>query len=73
MVLEKRFERSEAEHLIENFIYDPIFFDETERSLLLFDQSGHGHPDFHPHALACHGGKSFEINSVEQLAMESEL
>ena len=44
-----------------------------ERGFLFFHQLGDGSADFRAYALAGHGRKGFEIDTVEKLAMEREL
>ena len=72
-VLQQRFERAEAEDLVQDLLDDAVLFHQAERRLLFFHQLGDGGADFRAHALARHGGERFQIDPVQQLPVQREL
>src|ERR1051326_7965090 len=49
-----------------------VLLHQAEGSLLLFHQLGYRRADLGPHTLARHGGERFEVDAVEELAVEGE-
>ena len=72
-ILQQRLERTEAEDLVENLFDDPVLFHQAERRLLFFHQLGDGGADLRAHPLAGHRGQRFQVDPVQQLAVEREL
>ena len=72
-ILQQRLERAETEDLVENFFDDAVLFHQAERRLLFFHQLGDGGADFRAHPLAGHRGERFQVDAVQQLAVEREL
>ena len=50
-----------------------VFFSQAERRLFFVDQLGDRRTDLLPHAVARHGVNGFEIDAVEQLAVNRKL
>ena len=72
-ILQQRFERAQAEDLVQNLFDDAVLFHQAERRLLFLHQLGDGRADFRAHALAGHGGERFQVDPVQQLAVQREL
>ena len=72
-ILQERLQRTESEDLVENFLDDPVLFDQAERRLLFLHQLRYRGADFRAHPLPGHRGQSLEIDPVQQLAVQREL
>ena len=72
-VLQQRLQRAQAEDLVQDLFDDAVLFHQAERRLLFLHQLGDGGADFRAHALAGHGGERFQVDPVQQLAVQREL
>ena len=72
-VLQQRFERAEAEDLIQDLLDDAVLFHQAEGRLLFFHEPGDGGANFRADAFAGHGGERLQVDPVQQFAVEREL
>ena len=72
-ILQQRLERAQAEDFVQNLFDDAVLFHQAEGRLLFLHQLGHGRADLRAHPLAGHRGERFQVDAVEQLAVEREL
>src|SRR5579885_1907867 len=72
-VTEQWLERTESEDFIEHFFDELVLFQEAERGLLFPDEFGNGRPDLLTGLFSGASGQSFQVDTIEQLAVNAEL
>ena len=72
-ILQQRLQRPQAEHFVQHFVADLLFFERAEQRRLGVDQRDHRLAHFAAHALVVDGGQRFQVDLVHQLAVQGEL
>ena len=72
-VLQQRLQWAKPENFVQDFFDNPVLLHQAERSLLFLNELGHGGPDFRPHAFARHGRQRFQVDAIQQFAVQREL
>jgi hypothetical protein len=71
-VLQQRLQRTESEDFVQNLFHHALFFEQAEWCLLLLEQLGNRAAYFRAHALAAQSRQRFQVDAVQQLAVDRE-
>src|SRR5581483_2852137 len=70
---EQRLNWPQAENFVEDLLHEAVFLGQTQRRFLFVHQLGDRGPDLLPDFISRHGIDSYEIDSIEQFAMDRKL
>ena len=71
--LQQRLEGSQAEHFVQHLLDDAVLLHQAERRLLFFNEPRDSGPDLGARPFTRHGRKRFQIDPVQQLAVQRKL
>ena len=71
-VAQQRLQRTQAKHFVQDFFDETVLFDQAQRRFLLVDKFGDGGAHLLPHPFAGHSVDGFQVDAVQQFAMNGE-
>ncbi len=72
-ILQERLQGAQSEYFVQHLLHHPLFFEQAEGRLLFVEQFGHGAAHLGAYALAAQRRQRFQVDAVQQLAVDREL